>query len=218
MEFFLAFNVASNCWVRNIVTEVFSGPVVTGYYAKFSTVQDTAGINPKAVVTGGNRYTFQIRGEGWLLQRLYARYARHSFDFTGVGMSANAFVDCFSEDAYVDSDTHNQFAYGSLWDNVRDTRFSFANRNGLPSSVNGMIWNSVSYDDAVDIEGPRSQAYYNWGVGNIGRPNGHYRPAPGNTRGVVVANGTSVAPRSILVQQMVEVRLSSTQRSALRVV
>jgi hypothetical protein len=55
------------------------------------------------------------------MQRCTSRNGRHDFMTQGMSVGPNAFVDCSSELASAQSENHQKWAMGTLFDNVRVT-------------------------------------------------------------------------------------------------
>ncbi len=117
---FISFDNARNCWVRNVTALHFVNSMVgTQRGTKWITVQDCVSREPVSVRAGGRRFTFALRGQLALVQRCYSDKGRHSFMSGQPTASGNVFLDCRATSPYSSSEPHEQWATGTLYDNVQ---------------------------------------------------------------------------------------------------
>jgi hypothetical protein len=116
---FIAIDNAKNAWVRNATALHFVNSMVgTQRGSKWLTVQDCVSREPVSVRAGGRRFTFALRGQLALVQRCQSDKGRHSFMTGQPTGSGNVFLDCRATSAYSSSEPHEQWATGTLYDNV----------------------------------------------------------------------------------------------------
>jgi hypothetical protein len=117
---FIAIDNTKNAWVRNVTALHFVNSMVgTQRGTKWVTVQDCISREPVSVRAGGRRFTFALRGQLALVQRCQSDKGRHSFMTGQPTGSANVFLDCTATSPYSTSEPHEQWATGTLYDNVR---------------------------------------------------------------------------------------------------
>jgi len=116
---FINFDNAKNCWVRNATALHFVNTMVgTQRGTKWITVQDCVSREPVSVRAGGRRFIFALRGQLALVQRCYSDKGRHSFMAGQPTASGNVYLDCRATSPYSSSEPHEQWATGTLYDNV----------------------------------------------------------------------------------------------------
>jgi hypothetical protein len=117
---FITFDNMKNGWVRNATALHFVNSMVgTQGGSKWITVQDCVSREPVSRRMGARRFTFALRGQLALVQRCHSDKGRHSF-MTGQPMgSGNVFLDCKATSPFSSSEPHEQWATGSLYDNVQ---------------------------------------------------------------------------------------------------
>jgi hypothetical protein len=117
---FIVFDHARNGWVRNVTALHFVNSMVgTQRGAKWITVQDCVSREPVSRRLGGRRFTFALRGQLALVQRCHSDKGRHSFMTGQPSGSGNVFLDCQATSPFSSSEPHEQWATGTLYDNVQ---------------------------------------------------------------------------------------------------
>jgi hypothetical protein len=117
---FISIDNTKNAWVRNATALHFVNSMVgTQRGSKWLTVQDCVSREPVSVRAGGRRFTFALRGQLALVQRCQSDKGRHSFMTGQPTGSGNVFLDCRATSAFSSSEPHEQWATGTLYDNVR---------------------------------------------------------------------------------------------------
>jgi hypothetical protein len=117
---FVVFTNAKNCWVRNATALHFVNSMVgTQRGTKWMTVQDCVSREPISRRMGARRFTFALRGQLALVQRCHSDKGRHSFMTGQPTGSGNVFLDCTATSPFSSSEPHEQWATGSLYDNVQ---------------------------------------------------------------------------------------------------
>ena len=117
---FVIFDNARNGWVRNATALHFVNSMVgTQRGSKWITVQDCVSREPVSRRMGARRFTFALRGQLALVQRCYSDKGRHSFMTGQPSGNGNVFLDCTATSPFSSSEPHEQWATGSLYDNVQ---------------------------------------------------------------------------------------------------
>jgi hypothetical protein len=116
---FITFDNMRNGWVRNATALHFVYSMVgTARGSKWITVQDCVSREPISRRAGARRFTFALRGQLALVQRCHSDKGRHSFMTGQPTASGNVFLDCKATNPYSSSEPHEQWATGTLYDNV----------------------------------------------------------------------------------------------------
>ena len=143
------FRFVKNAWARDLTARYLQHGIATMERgSKWITVQDCSSIDPISIITGGRRYPFNISGQLCLVQRCYARGARHAFTVGGSATCGpNAFVDCKAEQNHATSEPHQRWSVGGLYDNV-NAAMAFQDRQWMGSGhgwagANYVVWNST---------------------------------------------------------------------------
>ena len=203
-------NHARDCWVKNVTALHFSfAAVAIRSGARNITVQDCACLRPVSLVMGNRRYPFHLDGSMSLVQRCYARDARHGYSSSARAPGPNVFLDCLSEKAYADIGPHHRWATGYLYDNILAPQGTINAQNVGKSSkhgwrgVNQVFWNCKAAQIICD-EPPTGDK--NWSIGSVASK----RPGKEKERfGTWISHGTRVEPRSLYLWQL-ENRLGKT--------
>ena len=116
---FVVFDHTRNGWVRNATALHFVTSMVgTQRGSKWITAQDCVSREPISRRLGGRRFIFALRGQLALVQRCQSDKGRHSFMTGQPSGSGNVFLDCRATSPYSSSEPHEQWATGTLYDNV----------------------------------------------------------------------------------------------------
>ena len=117
---FVVFEHTRNGWVRNATALHFVTSMVgTQRGSKWITVQDCVSREPVSRRLGGRRFIFALRGQLALVQRCQSDKGRHSFMTGQPSGSGNVFLDCVATSPFSSSEPHEQWATGTLYDNVQ---------------------------------------------------------------------------------------------------
>jgi F5/8 type C domain len=110
-----------DAWVRNVTSRFFEqGTVFVGSGSKFVTIQDSASLDHKSLITGGRRYPFSLDDSSFVLvMRCLARSGRHDFVTGSNTPGPNVFLDSQGLDSYSELGPHHRWATGSLFDVIR---------------------------------------------------------------------------------------------------
>jgi len=162
----VVFDNAKNGWVRNVTALHFVNSMVgTQRGSKWITVQDCVSREPISRRMGARRFTFALRGQLALVQRCHSDKGRHSFMTGQPTGSGNVFLDCRATSPFSSSEPHEQWATGTLYDNVQaplTARF-WKNINIGWAGANTVFWNCQG--DFLVQKPPTAQ---NFSFGHIG--------------------------------------------------
>jgi hypothetical protein len=109
-------------WMRRCVGFFYSFGLVGVGRSMHVTVEDCAmldGVSADTPVNhaGARKYYYNLSGAQVLVQRSYARYARHAFIGNGP-YDGGVFLDCFSERDHLPSEWHQGWGHGHLFDSI----------------------------------------------------------------------------------------------------
>jgi hypothetical protein len=195
------FDNVKNGWARDLTAEHFyHGVSAINSRAKWITVQDCASLDPVSQLTGGRRYTFAIEGQLNLVQRCYARNARHAFVFGARVPGPNVFLDCKSDADHATSEPHHRWSTGGLFDNVH-SNLAIQDRQWMGSGhgwagANYVIWNCEG--SLICQQPPTAQ---NFAIGFLGLKKGGAFP---RHEGWWESEGCHVEPGSLYRAQLLE--------------
>ena len=163
---FIVFDNVRNGWVRNATALHFVNSMVgTQRGSKWITVQDCVSREPVSRRMGARRFTFALRGQLALVQRCHSDKGRHSFMTGQPSGSGNVFLDCRATSPFSSSEPHEQWASGTLYDNVQaplTARF-WKNITIGWAGANTVFWNCEG--DFLVQKPPTAQ---NYSFGHIG--------------------------------------------------
>jgi hypothetical protein len=202
---FIIFDNARNGWVRNATALHFVNSMVgTQRGSKWITVQDCVSREPVSRRMGARRFTFALRGQLALVQRCYSDKGRHSFMTGQPSGSGNVFLDCRATSPFSSSEPHEQWATGSLYDNVQaplTARF-WKNINIGWAGANTVFWNCEG--DFLVQKPPTAQ---NFSFGHIGVNAVVFNiplQDPTKENGHIESLDRHVTPRSLYLTQLRE--------------
>lgn len=200
---FVVFDNVKNGWVRNATALHFVNSMVgTQRGSKWITVQDCVSRAPVSRRLGGRRFTFALRGQLALVQRCQSDEGRHSFMTGQPTGSGNVFLDCRATRPFSSSEPHEQWATGTLYDNVQaplTARFWKNIAIGW-AGANTVFWNCEG--DFLVQKPPTAQ---NYSFGHVGINAVVFNiPLQDTTKenGHIESLGRHVAPRSLYLAQL----------------
>ncbi len=195
-------------WVRGVTARYFAYSCVNaGAYAKYITVEDCAFLDPKSIITGGRRYSFNIEGTATriLVQRCYSHESRHDFVLGSKTRGPNAFVDCYADRSHADSGPHHRWSTGTLFDNVYSSNSIAVENREASGSGHGwsgaqmVFWNCQTANQKCDAP----QGAMNFAIGSVAnKKEGSW--APEEPFGWWESHGQMVTPRSLYFQQLID--------------
>ena len=202
---FILFDNVKNAWVRNATALHFvNSMVATQRGSKWITVQDCVSRAPVSRRLGARRFTFALRGQLALVQRCQSDEGRHSFMTGQPTGSGNVFLDCRATSPFSSSEPHEQWATGTLYDNVEaplTARF-WKNITIGWAGANTVFWNCEG--DFLVQKPPTAQ---NFSFGHLGINAVVFNiPLQDTTKenGHIESLGRHVAPRSLYLAQLGE--------------
>lgn len=202
---FITFDNIKNGWVRNVTALHFVYSMVgTSRGSKWITIQDCVSKEPISQRAGARRFVFALRGQLALVQRCQSDKGRHSFMTGQPGASGNVFLDCKATSPYSSSEPHEQWATGSLYDNIEaplTARF-WKNINIGWAGANTVFWNCKG--DFLVQKPPTAQ---NYTFGHIGVNAVVFNiPLQDTTKenGQIESLDRHVTPRSLYLTQLRE--------------
>jgi hypothetical protein len=170
---FVSISSAQNVWVRQTTSRYFGdSAVVSNPTSKWVTVDDAINLDPKSIVTGERRYTFDLSGQLDFVTNSQANSGRHDFVNNSTRPPGpHVFHNSVANNALNDSGPHQRWATGTLFDNVTvngdninvRNRGSFGTSHGW-SGANMVIWNSAA--DGFIVQNPPTAQ--NWLIGSTG--------------------------------------------------
>lgn len=149
-------NKAENCWVKNITSRYFGYACVSVENdAKYVTVTDSRSFDPKSVITGGKRYSFNNNGQLNLFMNLETTEGRHDYVTGARVLGPNVFYNCRSSNTHADIGPHHRWSVGTLYDNITtDGEINIQDRGNWGSGhgwagVTQILWNCTAKRAAV---------------------------------------------------------------------
>ncbi len=207
---FITFDNIKDGWVRNATALHFVYSMVgTARGSKCVTVQDCVSREPISRRAGARRFTFALRGQLALVQRCHSDKGRHSFMAGQPTASGNVFLDCKATNPYSSSEPHEQWATGSLYDNVQaplTARF-WKNISIGWAGANTVFWNC---EGSFLVQKPPTAQ--NFSFGHIGVDAVVFNiplQDPTKDGGYIESLDRHVTPRSLYLTQLRE-RLGET--------
>lgn len=194
-----------NGWVRNVTVCHFGYAAVScERYSKNITVDMCRCLEPKSIITGGLRYSFNNIGQQNLFMNCQANEGRHDYVTGSKVCGPNVFYNCTASQTYADIGPHHRWSVGTLYDNIiTDGDINVQDRGQMGSGhgwtgVTQIIWNCRTRKSAVQnpwISGN------NYNIGMKGdKYSGHFKDRPdGIWEG---HNEQNVVPRSLYIAQL----------------
>jgi hypothetical protein len=200
-------------WVCDVTAQYFAYSCVSASsYARYITIEDCAFIDPKSIIDGGRRYSFNLEETATRIffQRCFSQDSRHDFVSGSRTRGPNVFVDCYANRSNADTGPHHRWATGILFDNVFSSeQLSVENRLNLGSGhgwsgANIVFWNCQAPVQVCDSP----KGAMNFAIGSVAvKTEGGQVPA--EPFGWWESLGTPVSPRSLYFQQLID-RLGQT--------
>ena len=145
-----------NGWVRNVTSRYFGYACISlNPDAKQITVMNSKSLEPKSIVMGGRRYSFDNNGQLNLFMNLHATEGRHDYVTGQKVLGPNVFYNCTAANAQGDIGPHHRWAVGTLYDNiVTDGPINVQDRGNWGSGhgwsgVTQVIWNCTASQATV---------------------------------------------------------------------
>jgi hypothetical protein len=199
----IALRNVENAWVRNVTSVYFvQGTMLVAGGSRYVTVQDSASLDHKSIITGGRRYPFQIDDASHvLIMRNYTQTARHDYVTGSNTPGPNVFLDNRAEQSYSEVGPHHRWATGVLFDNVVHRSSGGGQILGVYNRGNqgtGHGWSGayvLFYNCLGDTHQVASPPYArNWSIGT--------RATRQSGTGEFDSYGKPVGPWSLYLQQL----------------
>lgn len=208
----IAFRSVENGWVRRVTSWYFAYSCVSlERSSRLISVLDCHCREPKSVITGGRRYSFNLVGSLNLFHGCTTTEGRHDFVSSSRVCGPNVFTRCSAANTHSDIGPHHRWAMGTLYDVITsDGAINVQDRDDMGTGhgwagANQVFWNCNAASSVC--QSPWASALnYNFGfIGNKssgargGRPDGEW----------VGHNVPGIFPESLYEAQL-EARLSAT--------
>lgn len=196
---------AENCWVSNVTARYFGYACVScERNSKNITVVNCRNFEPKAVITGGMRYSFNNIGQLNLFMNCQCTEGRHDYITGSQVCGPNVFYNCTASQTYADIGPHHRWAVGTLYDNiVTDGQLNVQDRGKMGSGhgwagVTQVLWNC--HVATAVVQSPWTSGK-NYSIGTKGeKVKGAHPDRPdGEWDG---HNETNLFPRSLYMAQL----------------
>jgi hypothetical protein len=142
------FDKIENGWVRNITSKYFGYSCVNlDDDSRNITVTDCNCFEPKSIITGGRRYSFNNTGQMNLFMNCHTTEGRHDFVTGARTRGPNVFYNCMAKNTHADIGPHHRWGMGTLYDNITtDGEINIQDRGNYGSGhgwagVNQILWN-----------------------------------------------------------------------------
>jgi len=176
------FRNAEHGWARNITAKYFSFSCINlERESRNITVTDCTQLEPKSLITGSRRYSFNNVGQKNLFINCYASEGRHDYVTGSRVLGPNVFANSVAVKTHSDTGPHHRWAMGSLYDQIiSDGAINVRDRGNLGSGhgwagVNQVVWNSAGSE--ANIQNPWFSAV-NYATGFRGRKIFNTPPRP----------------------------------------
>lgn len=206
------FHSVENGWVRNVTSWYFAYSCVNlERKSRLITVENSHCRDPKSIITGARRYSFNLNGSFNLFKGCTTTEGRHDFVTGSRVCGPNVFVNCSASNTHADIGPHHRWAMGTLYDAiVSDGEINVQDRDDMGSGhgwagANQVFWNCTG--SASICQNPWASAKnYNFGFQGEKKPGAR----AGRPDGVWVGhNVPGIFPASLYEAQL-EQRLQGT--------
>jgi len=203
------FNII-NSWAKDLDVYYFGYAavhVLDG--AAWITVQDCRNIDPKSLIDGGRRYSFNVDGQRSLVQNCFTRGGRHDFVNGSRSNGPVVFYNCSATNQFSDIGPHHRWSTGILYDNIFaiNGRIDVQNRTSSGSGhgwagAEIMFWNCEG--DRMVLQDPQGDNV-NWAIGCVFNQITNVGDMTTEPLGIVESSGTHIsAIPSLFMKQLVE--------------
>jgi len=174
---------AQDTWVRNITALHFGFAAVSVTRSSHTTVEDSEGLDPVGIRTGGRFYNFQVghHGQHVLFSRCRATGARHGFISSGgPDASGIVFYRCNSGPEGDNEAGHMKWTTGVLFDNFTGTTsLKLINRGNMGTSHGWGTGHSTAWQSASAMFVQKPPTAQNYGISTTGSfPTSYPQPGP----------------------------------------
>ena len=115
----IAFHSAEHCWVRNVTSFYFANHCVNlESKSCLITVENCHCKEPKSIITGGRRYSFNINGSLCLVKNCTTSEGRHDYVNGARVCGPNVFTGSTAFNTHSDIGPHHRWSMGTLFDKI----------------------------------------------------------------------------------------------------
>ncbi|WP_229655451.1 hypothetical protein [Pedobacter puniceum] len=200
----IEFDKIDNGWVRNVISRYFATSCVNvDRYARYVTVTDSKCLDPKSVITGGRRYSFNVDGAFNLVKNCETTEGRHDYVSGARTMGPNVFYNCKASNTHADIGPHHRWSAGALYDNiVTDGEINVHDRGNWGSGhgwvgTTQVLWNCTVKRAAVQTPWISGKNYC---IGLVGQK--YAGRLEGKPDGEWESLGQHVNPQSLYIAQL----------------
>lgn len=113
----ISFHSVENSWVRNVTSWYFAYSCVSlERDSRLVSVLNCHCRDPKSLITGGRRYSFNLVGSLHLFKNCTTTEGRHDFVTSARVCGPNVFTHCSASSTHSDAGPHHRWAMGTLFD------------------------------------------------------------------------------------------------------
>lgn len=196
-------NKVEHGWVRNVQAKFFGFSCVSiGTNAKYITVKDSKCFDPKSIITGGRRYSFNMDGQFNLVENCVTTEGRHDYATGAKTLGPNVFYNCIATGTHADIGPHHRWSVGTLYDNIStDGEINIQDRGNWGTGhgwvgTTQVVWNAKVKRAAVQSPWISGK---NYAIGIVGEKyNGRLEGKPD---GAWESRGIFVNPSSLYIAQ-----------------
>ena len=195
---------AQDSWIRNITALHFGFAAVSVTRSSHTTVEDSEGLDPVGIRTGGRFYNFQVGHHGQLVlfKNCRATNGRHGFISSG-GPDASGIVFHRSTSSLQGDNEagHMKWTQGVLFDNFGGgTSVKLINRGNMGTSHGWGAAHSTAWQIGATMYIQKPPTAQNYGVSNTGSFSTNF-PQPGPAGHMELKSGI-VQPSSLYEAQL----------------
>jgi len=167
----VTFDNIYNAWAKNLEVYYFGYSAVhINSDASFITVDACKMYDPKSIIEGGRRYSFNVDGQRCLVQNCITRNGRHDYVNGSRTCGPNVFYNSSSTLQHSDIGPHHRWSTGILFDNLTGNGSMNVQNRLVMGSGHGwsggqiMFWNCNA--NRMVIQDPPGDSI-NWAIGCI---------------------------------------------------
>ena len=203
----VSFDKIYNSWARNLDVYYFGYSAVhINSDASFITVDECKMYDPKSIIDGGRRYSFNLDGQRCLVQNCTTRNGRHDYVNGSRTCGPNVFYNSSSTLQHSDIGPHHRWSTGILFDNLTGNGNMNVQNRLVMGSGHGwaggqiMFWNCNAA--RMVIQDPPGDEI-NWAIGCICPNITGVGDATTEPIGVIQSQGTRIsAIPSLFIAQL----------------
>ena len=193
----VSFDNIYNSWAKNLEVYYFGYSAVhINSHASFITVDNCKMLDPKSIIDGGRRYSFNVDGQRCLVQNCVTRDGRHDYVNGSRTCGPNVFYNSSSTLQNSDIGPHHRWSTGILFDNLTgngsmnvQNRLDMGSGHGWAGGQT-MFWNCNAA--RMVIQDPPGDEI-NWAIGCVSPVITGVGDATTAPIGVVQSQGTHIA-------------------------